>query len=120
MPTPCQWASGAEAEGPVASKVLTPEVAWRIWKVSGQPCGKRLVKMLGLWIPRGEAEHGQPAPKELTQSLKSAARGFCLSPCFRTRILFFLELHPGELPKPLKYRNRLQRRAVHVFRSGVI
>lgn len=34
------------------------EVLWRIWKVSEQPCGKRLVEMLGLWLPHYEAEHG--------------------------------------------------------------
>jgi len=38
-------------------------VLWRIWKVSEQPCGKRLVEMLGLWLPHYEAEHGKLAPK---------------------------------------------------------
>lgn len=35
------------------------EVLWSIWKVSEQPCGKRLVAMLGLWLPHYEAEHGR-------------------------------------------------------------
>jgi hypothetical protein len=39
------------------------EVLWRIWKVSEQPCGKRLVAMLELWLPHYEAEHGRLSPK---------------------------------------------------------
>lgn len=35
------------------------EVLLSIWKVSEQPCGKRLVAMLELWLPHYEAEHGK-------------------------------------------------------------
>ena len=39
------------------------EVLWRIWKVSEQPCGKRLVEMLGLWLPHYETQHGKLGTK---------------------------------------------------------
>jgi hypothetical protein len=35
------------------------EVLWRIWKVAEQPCGKRLVAMLELWLPPYEREYGK-------------------------------------------------------------
>ena len=35
------------------------EVLWRIWQAAEQPCGKRLVALLGLWLPHYEAEHGR-------------------------------------------------------------
>jgi hypothetical protein len=38
------------------------EVLVRIWKASEQPCGKRLVEMLPLWLPYEEKEHGKLAP----------------------------------------------------------
>lgn len=34
------------------------EVLWRIWKVSEQPCGKRLKALLPTWLPHYEAERG--------------------------------------------------------------
>lgn len=46
------------------------EVLWRIWRVAEQPCGKRLVEMLGLWLPYYEKEHGR---------LKRAIRGKVLA-----------------------------------------
>ena len=39
------------------------EVLWRIWRVAEQPCGKRLVAMLELWLPHYEAEHGKLSAK---------------------------------------------------------
>jgi hypothetical protein len=38
------------------------EVLARIWKAAEQPCGKRLVAMLALWLPYDELEHGRLAP----------------------------------------------------------
>jgi hypothetical protein len=35
------------------------EVLWRIWKAAEQPCGKRLVAMLELWLPYYEREYGK-------------------------------------------------------------
>lgn len=35
------------------------EVFWRIWRVSEQPCGKRLAEMRALWLPHYEARHGR-------------------------------------------------------------
>lgn len=46
------------------------EVLWRIWKVSEQPCGKRLVEMLRLWLPHYEAQHGKLSAK-VRKQLKS-------------------------------------------------
>jgi hypothetical protein len=37
------------------------EVLLRIWKAAEQPCGKRLVAMLELWLPYDEQEHGRLA-----------------------------------------------------------
>jgi hypothetical protein len=34
------------------------EVLWRIWKAAEQPCGKRLVELLGQWLPHYEREYG--------------------------------------------------------------
>ncbi len=33
------------------------EVLWRLWKAAEQPCGKRLVALIDLWLPHYEAEH---------------------------------------------------------------
>jgi hypothetical protein len=35
------------------------EVLWRIWRAAEQPCGKRLVELLALWLPHYEREHGR-------------------------------------------------------------
>lgn len=35
------------------------EVLWRVWKAAEQPCGKRLVALIDLWLPHYEAEHGK-------------------------------------------------------------
>jgi hypothetical protein len=35
------------------------EVLWRIWKVSEQPCGKRLQALLPQWLPHYEGEYGR-------------------------------------------------------------
>lgn len=35
------------------------EVLWAVWKCAEQPCGKRLVKLLPLWLPHYEAEKGK-------------------------------------------------------------
>jgi hypothetical protein len=51
--------------GPTVVKVLVG-----IWKVSEQPCGKRLVASLKLWLPHYEREHGK---------LSRAVRGKVLS-----------------------------------------
>ncbi|MBL9178698.1 MAG: hypothetical protein JNM65_11595, partial [Verrucomicrobiaceae bacterium] len=68
-PSSC-WARAGWGGDPAVRKGRPPkygsevvEVLWRIWKVSEQPCGKRLVEMLGLWLPHYEAEHGKLAPK---------------------------------------------------------
>jgi hypothetical protein len=46
------------------------EVLWRIWKAAEQPCGKRLVAMLSLWLPHYETEHGR-LPAKVRQQLRS-------------------------------------------------
>ncbi len=41
---------------------MDPEVAavlWHLWKAAEQPCGKRLVALIDLWLPHYEAEHGK-------------------------------------------------------------
>ena len=35
------------------------EVLWRIWQAAEQPCGKRLVALVELWLPHYEREHGR-------------------------------------------------------------
>ena len=39
------------------------EVLFTIWKAGEQPCGKRLVEMVPLWLPHYEAEHGKLSRK---------------------------------------------------------
>lgn len=58
------------------------EVLWRIWKVSEQPCGKRLVAMLELWLPHYEAEHGRLSPKvrKLLRTISAAQVDRLLAP----------------------------------------
>jgi hypothetical protein len=34
------------------------EILWRIWTAAEQPCGKRLVALLPLWLPHYEREYG--------------------------------------------------------------
>jgi hypothetical protein len=38
------------------------EVLWKIWELSEQPCGKRLVPLLPLWLPSCEAWKGRLSP----------------------------------------------------------
>jgi hypothetical protein len=59
------------------------EVLWRIWKVSEQPCGKRLVAMLELWLPHYEAEHGRlPAiVRKQLGAISAAQTDRLLAPC---------------------------------------
>lgn len=45
------------------------EVLWHIWKAAEQPCGKRLVQLLPLWLPHYEAEHGK-LRRELRQKVR--------------------------------------------------
>jgi len=35
------------------------KVLWNLWKVSQQPCGKRLAPMISLWLPYYEEDRGQ-------------------------------------------------------------
>lgn len=39
------------------------EVLWEIWKLSEQPCGKRLKALLPLWLPSYEAWKGRLSPE---------------------------------------------------------
>lgn len=52
----------------------TEEVFWRIWKVSEQPCGKRLVSMRELWLPFYEQAYGRLSAlvKEKVLSISAA------------------------------------------------
>jgi hypothetical protein len=49
------------------------EVLLKIWQVSEQPCGKRLVKMLGLWLPHYAREHGKLAQQTLQKVQRISA-----------------------------------------------
>jgi len=46
------------------------EVLLRIWKAAEQPCGKRLVASLELWLPYDERKHGR-----LTSELREKVLG---------------------------------------------
>jgi len=46
---------------PVVYEPQVVEVLWRIWRAAEQPCGKRLVELLSLWLPHYEREHGKLA-----------------------------------------------------------
>ncbi len=50
---------GASKGRPPVYGPQVEEVLWRIWQVAEQPCGKRLVEMLELWLPYYEKEHGK-------------------------------------------------------------
>jgi hypothetical protein len=43
------------------------EVLFKIWRVAEQPCGKRLVELLPLWLPYYAQEHGALAPHTLAK-----------------------------------------------------
>lgn len=49
------------------------QVLSRIWQASEQPCGKRLVELLPLWLPHYEREHGRLEVKLRNQVLKISA-----------------------------------------------
>jgi hypothetical protein len=49
------------------------EVLLKIWQVAEQPCGKRLVELLPLWLPHYSREHGRPAPETLQKVLSISA-----------------------------------------------
>lgn len=44
---------------PVVYEPQVVEVLWCIWRAAEQPCGKRLVELLSLWLPHYEREHGK-------------------------------------------------------------
>ena len=46
---------------PVVYEPQVVEVLWCIWRASEQPCSKRLVELLSLWLPHYEREHGKLA-----------------------------------------------------------
>lgn len=51
------------------------EVLWRIWEQAEQPCGKRLVALLPLWLPAYEREEGRlPAKRRKKLQQISAAQ----------------------------------------------
>lgn len=54
--------------GPEVEKVL-----WRIWKAAEQPCGKRLVELLELWLPHYEGEHGRLGKETRQKVLRISA-----------------------------------------------
>jgi len=54
--------------GPEVVKVLR-----RIWNAAEQPCGKRLVALLALWLPYAEQEDGRLTPKVRRQVLSISA-----------------------------------------------
>ncbi|WP_206171136.1 hypothetical protein, partial [Phragmitibacter flavus] len=71
----------AKAKGrPAHYTTEVVEVLWSIWKCAEQPCGKRLVKLLSLWLPHYEAEAGK---------LKAAVRQqvLCISAAQADRLL---------------------------------
>ena len=49
------------------------QVLWRVWQASEQPCGKRLVKLLPLWLPHYEREHGRLEGKARKKVLQISA-----------------------------------------------
>lgn len=49
------------------------DVLWEIWKYAEQPCGKRLVRLLPLWLPHYEAENGGLKPTVRQQVLRISA-----------------------------------------------
>ena len=61
------------------------EVLWRIWKVSEQPCGKRLQALLPQWLPHYEGEYGRLVESRGHTNCLGETRGQC-SFSFRYRL----------------------------------
>ncbi len=58
------------------------EVLWIIWKAAQQPCGKRLIAMLELWLPYYKEAHGKLKShiKEQVLSISAAQIDRLLAP----------------------------------------
>ena len=58
------------------------EVLWRIWRAAEQPCGKRLVELLALWLPHYEKEYGKlkAGLREKVLSISAAQADRLLAP----------------------------------------
>jgi hypothetical protein len=58
------------------------EVLVRLWKAAEQPCGKRLVAMLSLWLPHAELERAglSPAVREKVLGISPAQADRLLAP----------------------------------------
>lgn len=50
---------GARKGRPPVYGAEVEQVLWRVWRAAEQPCGKRLVELLPLWLPHYEREHGR-------------------------------------------------------------
>lgn len=71
-----RWPRGEQVVyGPAVEEVLL-----KIWEAAEQPCGKRLVELLGLWLPYYNCERG----KLTSQTLKKVLR---ISPAQVDRLL---------------------------------
>jgi hypothetical protein len=57
-------------------------VLGRIWKAAEQPCGKRLVELLPLWLPHYQREHGKlnPSARQKVLSISAAQADRLLAP----------------------------------------
>jgi hypothetical protein len=60
----------AVAKGrPAVYGTAVVEVLLRIWQAAEQPCGKRLVELLPLWLPHYISEHGRLKPETFRKVL---------------------------------------------------
>jgi hypothetical protein len=68
--------------GPAARYGPIVEMVEEIWAAGEQPCGKRLVQMLPLWLPHYQRRHGRllPSQRRLVEQVSAATLDRLLGP----------------------------------------
>ncbi len=85
--------------GPEPQYGCISELVERIWAAGEQPCGKRLVQMLPLWLPHYQRHYGRllPSQRKLTERISAATLDRLLRPLRSGHLRGLSGTKPGSL-----------------------
>jgi len=85
--------------GPSSQYTCITELVERIWMAGEQPCGKRLVQMLPLWLPYYQRHYGRllPSQRQLTGEISAATLDRLLRPLRSRQLRGLNGTKPGSL-----------------------
>lgn len=95
------------------------EVVERIWVAGEQPCGKRLVSMLPLWLPHYQRRYGKllPSQRKLSGQVSAATLDRLLAPCRSQHLRGLSGTKPGSV---LRHQVPLQGEVWNESRAGFL